>query len=66
MVEAAIRSAEEHRRVTIAEILDDAYERAVGEEADPVLRRALESWPSVHAVVQAPTSAAHRSGPKTS
>ena len=51
MVEAAIRSAKEHRRVTIAEILDDAYDRAVREETDPALKVALESWPSVHAAV---------------
>jgi predicted dehydrogenase len=51
MVEAAIRSAEEHRRVSIAEILDDAYERVLQEESDPALREALQAWPSVHAVV---------------
>ena len=51
MVEAAIRSAEEHRRVSIAEILDDAYDRAVLEETDPALKAAFRSWPSVHAVI---------------
>jgi predicted dehydrogenase len=51
MVEAAIRSGEEHRRVSIAEILDDAYDRAVREEPDPAVKAALQSWSSVHAVV---------------
>jgi predicted dehydrogenase len=51
MVEAAIRSAEEHRRVRIAEILDDAYDRAVLDETDPALKVALQSWPSVHTVI---------------
>jgi len=51
MVEAAIRSAEDHRRVTIAEILDDAYESALREESEPALLEALRSWPSVHSVI---------------
>jgi predicted dehydrogenase len=51
MVEAAIRSAEEHRRVSLAEILENAYDRAVQEETHPALKVALQSWPSVHAVV---------------
>ena len=51
MVEAAIRSAEQHRRVSIAEILDDAYEQAVREETAADLVEVLRSWPSVHAVV---------------
>jgi predicted dehydrogenase len=56
MVEAAIRSAEEHRRVPIAEILDDAYERAVREEPDPAVRAALQAWPSVHTMVGGPAA----------
>lgn len=53
MVEAAIRSAEQRRRVSIAEILDDAYEQAVRDEAATDLVDVLRSWPSVHDVVGA-------------
>ena len=35
MVEAAIRSAGEGRRVAIAEVLDDAYAQAVAAERGP-------------------------------
>ncbi len=55
MVEAAIRSADGGRRVSIAAILDDAYARAL-RESDPDVQAALRSWPSVHAVVRPATS----------
>ena len=68
MVEAAIQAAEGRRRATIAEILDEAYDRAVREETDPALKAALQSWPSVHAVIGehsvkpgAPAAAANQS-----
>ncbi|HYP45004.1 MAG TPA: Gfo/Idh/MocA family oxidoreductase [Propionibacteriaceae bacterium] len=51
MVEGAIRSAAEQRRVRIAEVLDDAYAEAVRVETSPLVRARLLSWPSVHAVV---------------
>jgi predicted dehydrogenase len=54
MVEAAIRSATEKRRVSIAEILTDAYDQAVRDETDPELLATLASWPSVHEVVGGP------------
>jgi predicted dehydrogenase len=47
MVEAAIRAAEEGRRVSISEVLRDAYEAAVGSEEDPEIRAVLDGWPSV-------------------
>ena len=53
MVEAAIRSAEEDRRVLIAEVLESAYAAALAGEQDPDLRAVLESWPSVHEAVGA-------------
>ncbi|GAA3615285.1 Gfo/Idh/MocA family protein [Microlunatus ginsengisoli] len=51
MVEAAIRSAEHRRRVSIAEILDDAYADAIRTETEPDLRDVLASWPFVHDVI---------------
>lgn len=51
MVEAATRSADEHRRITIAEVLDDAYAAALAAEADDAVRERLRSWPSVHPAV---------------
>ena len=51
MVEAAIRSAEEGRRVTVAEVLDDAYVSAVQAEEDPEIRAVLAGWTSVHDAV---------------
>nr|WP_269778653.1 Gfo/Idh/MocA family oxidoreductase [Microlunatus antarcticus] len=51
MVEAATRSAEAGRRVTIAEVLDAAYATAVEVEQNEAVRTQLLSWPSVHAVV---------------
>jgi hypothetical protein len=60
MVEAAIRSATEGRRVTIAALLEDAYRGAVGLGKRPEVAAAMAQWPSVHAVVgssRAPASA---------
>ena len=54
MVEAAIRSADEGRRVLIADVLDDAYTEAVRTETDPQIRAVLESWSSVQDVVGRP------------
>ena len=51
MVEAATRSADERRRITIAEVLDDAYAAALAAETDDAVRDRLRSWPSVHAAV---------------
>jgi hypothetical protein len=51
MVEAAIKSADEGRRILIAEVLDQAHAEAVRTESDPSLRAVLESWSSVHDVV---------------
>jgi predicted dehydrogenase len=51
MVEAAIRSATEGRRVTIAALLEDAYREAVGVRQRPEVAAALAQWRSIHAVV---------------
>lgn len=51
MVEAAIRSAAEQRRVAIAEILETAYDAALRDETDPEIAAALRSWSSVQDVV---------------
>jgi predicted dehydrogenase len=51
MVEAAITSAEAHRRVTMAEVLDRAYDAAVATETNEAVKAQLLSWPSVHEVV---------------
>jgi predicted dehydrogenase len=51
MVEAAIRSAQEKRRVTVAEILTDAHRQAVHQETAPDVREVLQSWSSVQDVV---------------
>lgn len=51
MVEAAIRSAEESRRMLIAEVVSDAHAAAVDTEKQPEIRAVLESWRSVHDVV---------------
>jgi hypothetical protein len=61
MVEAAIRSASEGRRVTIAGLLEDAYREAVGVSQRPEIAAGLAQWPSVHAVVG--NSARASSGP---
>jgi len=51
MVEAAVTSAENGRRVTVAEVLDAAYASAVEAEQDEAVRAQLVSWPSVHEAV---------------
>ena len=51
MVEAAIKSAGEGRRVLIADVLDQAHAEAVRTESDPDIRAVLESWSSVHDIV---------------
>ena len=51
MVESAIKSAGEGRRVLIAEVLDQAHAEAVRTERDPDIRVVLESWSSVHDIV---------------
>ena len=51
MVEAAIKSAGEGRRVLIAEVLDQAHADAVRAEIDPDIRAVLKSWSSVHDIV---------------
>ncbi|MEU6247652.1 Gfo/Idh/MocA family oxidoreductase [Glycomyces sp. NPDC047010] len=47
MVEAAIRSAAEGRRVPMDEILDGAYESALADTADADILAVLQGWPSV-------------------
>jgi predicted dehydrogenase len=47
MVEAAVQSAATGRSERLDDVLDQAYARAVREEAHPDVRTALESWPSV-------------------
>jgi predicted dehydrogenase len=54
MVEAAIKSADEGRRVLIGDVLDQAYTDAVRTESDPQIKAVLESWTSVHDVVGKP------------
>jgi predicted dehydrogenase len=51
MVEAAIRSAAEGRRVMIAGLLEDAYREAIDASQRPEVAAALARWPSVQAVV---------------
>ena len=51
MVEAAIASAEQRRRVSIGEILEHAYDEALRTETADDLRAVLASWPSVHEVI---------------
>ncbi len=51
MVEAAIASAEQQRRVSIAEILEQAYDEAIRAEPADDLRAVLTAWPSVHEVI---------------
>jgi predicted dehydrogenase len=51
MVEGAIRSARTGRRVILADLLDEAYRRALATERHPELRAALAAWPSVHEAV---------------
>ena len=49
MVEAAIRSAEEGRRFTIAEVLDAGYADALEAEENPEIRAVLAGWPAMRA-----------------
>jgi predicted dehydrogenase len=56
MVEGAVRSAETQRRVVLADLLEESYAKALAAEKNPVLRAALESWPSVHEVIGRPSS----------
>jgi predicted dehydrogenase len=51
MVEAAIKSAGERRRVLIAEVLEEAHAEAVRTETDPDINAVLQSWRSVHDAV---------------
>ena len=51
MVEAAIRSAREARRVRIDEVLADAYDQACAAEQDAELRAVLLGWGSFHGAV---------------
>ncbi len=53
MVEAAIRSAREARRVEIAEVLADAHADALAAEEDADVRTVLAGWTSVHDAVGA-------------
>jgi predicted dehydrogenase len=46
MVEAAVRSAALGTTVPIADVITDAYDEALATVQDPVLRAALEEWPS--------------------
>jgi predicted dehydrogenase len=57
MVEAAIRSASEGRRVLIAEVLDGAHAQAVASEEHPKVRAVLASWSTVQNVVGRPARA---------
>jgi predicted dehydrogenase len=57
MVEAAIRSATEGRRVLIAEVLDGAHAEAVASEEHPEVRAVLVSWSTVQNVVGRPARA---------
>ncbi|GAA2286950.1 Gfo/Idh/MocA family oxidoreductase [Glycomyces scopariae] len=47
MVEAAIRSAAEGRRVPIGEILDGSYDTALAATGDADILAVLQGWPSV-------------------
>jgi len=51
MVEAAIKSTGDGRRVLISEVLEAAHAEAVRTETDPDIRAVLESWSSVHDIV---------------
>lgn len=46
MVEAAVRSADERRRIHIADVLDEAYDAALAAPAPEAVRSALASWGS--------------------
>jgi predicted dehydrogenase len=51
MVEGAIQSAQNRRRVVLGDLLDDAYSQALASEQRPELAAALASWPSLHEVI---------------
>lgn len=53
MVQAATRSADQHRRVTVAEILDDGYRQALLDDTADDLLQVMKDWSSVHDVVGA-------------
>jgi predicted dehydrogenase len=44
MVEAAVRSAEEHRPIKIADVITEAHTRAVAADHDPRVQKVLASW----------------------
>ena len=64
MVEAAIKSAGDGRRVLIADILDDAHAEAVRTESDPQIRTVLESWSSAQDVVGRPAGSDNFNDPE--
>jgi predicted dehydrogenase len=47
MVEAAVQSSRTGRRILLDDVLDAAYETALGNEQRPDVRARLASWPSV-------------------
>ena len=51
MVEGAIRSARTRQRVTLGDLLDDAYHEALATEQRPELAAALAAWPSVPEII---------------
>ncbi len=51
MVQAAIESASEGRRVRIADLLEDAYREVSGMVSPARIAETLAQWPSVHAAV---------------
>jgi predicted dehydrogenase len=51
MVEAAVQSSRTGRRILLDDILDTAYETALGNEQRPDVRARLASWPSVQAAL---------------
>ena len=59
MMEAAITSAGESRRVLIADILTAAHAEAIRTESDPQIKAVLESWSSVQDVVGRPAGSDH-------
>lgn len=54
MVEAAVRSAQNGRRVELAGLLQEAYDLALATEQRPDVRTALASWSSVQDVIGRP------------
>lgn len=49
MIEAAVRSSDEGRRITLAEVFDDAYAAALADERRPEVRERLAAWGSAAA-----------------